>query len=281
MKNLSKILFLFLFTAFLFSCSDDDDNNQGGDDTTDPTLAEVVTDDSKWTSISADSKILSLEFNNSGNYIAVENTLAKSTDNQKIHFGTYTRKDASTITLSDLGTVKVSSVVGNGATMEITLTGSSTPITFRGVKSTEITSTTKTDLLCQTWIITKYNDKSVVSTEYEDMTVLFSKAGTYFVTFPKAKEEDDMGGLAEWKWKPDTNETQFLYTWNGTFEGDYDGSFVTVNELTETYLKITEVFEDEDDETDIWEFKPIKNTKSLVSSKITGNTFGNGVFGVR
>ncbi|MDH6307254.1 hypothetical protein M2451_000403 [Dysgonomonas sp. PFB1-18] len=278
MKNLSKILVLFLFTAFLFSCSNDDDNNQG-DDTIDPTLAEVVTDDSKWISISSDSRILSLEFNSSGNYIAVENTLAKSTNGQQIRFGTYTRKDASTISLSGLGTVKVSSIINNTATMEITLTGSSTPIIFRGVKLAEMASTTKTDMLCQTWEIVKYNGESAVGTEFDAMTVLFSKAGTYFVTAPNGG--DDMGGLAEWKWKPDTNETEFLYTWNGSFEGDYAGSFATINELTATYLKITEVFEDEDDATDVWEFKSIKNTKSSVSSKTINSTFGNGIFGTR
>lgn len=277
MKNLSKILILSLFTAFLFSCSDDDDNNQRGDDTTDPTLAEVITDDSKWTSISTDSKILSLEFNSSGNYIVVENTSVKSTDGQQIHFGTYTRKDNSTITLSNLGSVKVNSVVNNAATMEITLTGSSTPITFRGVKSQEITSTTKTDLLCQTWEIVTYNGESVKGTEDEAGTVVFSKAGTYYITRPNG----DGGGLAEWKWKPETNETQFLYTWDGSFEGTYDGSFVTVNELTETYLKITEVFEDEDNETDVWELKSIKNTKSSVSSTTIGSTSDKGVFGRR
>lgn len=253
MKNQFSFLLMAVFLCMvLFSCSGDD-----GTETPVP-LAENASNQVKWVADNESGRFASIEFSKSGNYIVVENVPEKSTVQRKIHFGTYKITDLTTISLSDIGIIKVKNVTDNALNVEIILDGTSTPFIFTGTKSDNMKATAKTDLLCRTWEIIKYNGEDTAGTEYEGATVLFSKAGTYFVFFPNGGEEND-GGLALWKWKEGTGESQFLYSWSDTFEGDYEGSFVTINSLSSTSLIITEEFVDEGDEIDVWELKPVAN----------------------
>lgn len=259
---MTKQIFFFLLTTLcmgLFSCGSEDDPST-------VSLAENATNQTKWVTNNESSSFASIEFSTSGNYIVIENVLNKSTSQQKIHFGTYSVTDPTTINLVNMGIVKVKELTNNTVNMEITLNGTSTPLMFTGTKSDNMETTTRTDLLCRTWEVIKHNEKDAAGTEYEGSTILFSKAGTYFVTMPNGG--DDAGGLALWKWNEGTNETQFLYTWNGTFEGDYDGSFVTINLLTKTSLIITEKFNEgsQEENEDVWELRPIANVKSTIST---------------
>lgn len=270
---MTKQIFFFLLTTLcmgLFSCGSEDDPST-------VSLAENATNQTKWVTNNESSSFASIEFSTSGNYIVIENVLNKSTSQQKIHFGTYSVTDPTTINLVNMGLVKVKELTDNTVNMEITLNGTSTPLIFTGTKSDNMETTTRTDLLCRTWEVIKHNEKDAAGTEYEGSTILFSKAGTYFVTLPNGG--DGAGGLALWKWDEGTDETQFLYTWNGTFEGDYNGSIVTISLLTKTSLIITEE-SDEGGENEIWELKPITNVKSTISTSSTGKS-GKGLLGNR
>ena len=274
MRNLTKSLTLFLFAFLMFSCSND------SNETVSPTLAEKVTQDVKWIDNNPDSKFASFEFNKSGNYIIVENVINRSASEQKTYFGTYKITSDSTIVLSDLGTIKILSATEGTVGLRITLTGTSTVLVFNGSKTENMQATTKTELLCRTWKFVKQNGKTLEGTAYEDGIVLFSKAGTYFTELPYGERGDTEGISAFWKWKSETNESQFLYSWDGSFEdNDY---FVTIDVLTNTSLKITDVFED-DGKTYIyvWELIPATNTKSSISQGVKKENGGKGFLGNR
>lgn len=274
MGNLTKSLTLFLFVFLMFSCSSDDDERVS------PTLAEKVTEDVKWIDNNANSKFASFEFNKSGNYIIVENVINRSISEQKTYFGIYKIAGDSTIVLSDLGTIKVLNATEGTVALEITLTGISTSLAFNGSKKENMKVTTKTELFCRTWKFVKKNGETVKGTEYEDGIVLFSKAGTYFTEFPYGERDDIEGISAFWKWKPGTNESQFFYSWDGSFEDNDD--FVTIDVLTNTSLKITDVFEDDGKTyTDVWELIPATNTKSSISQGVKKENGGKGFLGNR
>lgn len=251
MRNLLKTTALLLLVAISFSCSSDDDDKS-------LSKAEIATNETKWISSTPNGQFASFEFNKSGNYIIVENVRLKSTEDQNVLFGTYEIIDNSTIKLSDIGTITVISVTDTNIQMDIITENSSSSVAFNALKAENLEETTKTNLLCQTWEMKKYNGVSVVGTEDEGAIVLFSKAGTYFLVYPN---DVDAGGLALWKWKPESNESQFLYSWSNSFEGEYDGSFVTVNELTADYLKITEIGIDDPNDISVWEWEPVSNKK--------------------
>jgi hypothetical protein len=87
-----------------------------------------------------------------------------------------------------------------------------------------------------------------------ELTVLFSKAGTYFVSYANPEDEND-GGLAQWKWKNEA-ETQLIYSWAEIPVWE-DENYIEIPELTSTKLKIIA-----GDETYI--LQPFSNAKSAM-----------------
>lgn len=212
----------------------------------------------KWV-VSGTGEYESFEFNESGNYIVVKKgssgarikssdqtslwgTVAKDlTENANsrvqasdpiITFGTYEITN-NTISLSNFGTITVDKLDDNAISFSLQLTGSSNKNTLSASKQAEMTSSTKTNLLCRTWELVTVNGSTVAGTE-DELTVLFSKAGTYLVTF---RNDTEQGGLAQWKWKNST-ETEFLYTWTKDVWSNND--LVTISELTSNSLKMSE-----------------------------------------
>lgn len=256
MKNLKQILIAIFVLTFIASC----DKNENEPKET----LEKTTISAKWI-VSNSSEYESFEFNESGNYIVVENTTTKSTNDQIILFGTYEIIDNKTIVLSDFGTLTISEINENSISFSIQLTSNpDNEIIIDASKKEEMESSTKTDLLCRTWEMVTVNGEPVVGTD-EELTVLFSKAGTYFVSFANPEDEDENdGGLAQWKWNNEA-ETQLLYSWEEVPVWDEE-DFVEISELTSNKLKIIE-----DEDTYILE--PVSNTKSTIikSSKNLSN----------
>jgi len=251
MRNLKQILFAILVLTFFTACNKDKNDPK-------ETL-EKATISAKW-NVDNSSEYESFEFNENGNYIVVKNTTTKSTNDQIILFGTYEIFDNKTIVLSDFGTLILSKVDENSISFSIKLTSNpNNEITINASKQEEMESTTRTDLLCRTWEMITVNGESVVGTHME-LTVLFSKAGTYFVSYANPEDEND-GGIAQWKWKNEA-ETQFLYSWD-EFPIWEDEDYAEIPELTSTKLKII-------DAEDIYILQPISATKSAMikSSKI-------------
>jgi len=166
---------------------------------------------------------------------------AKSTNDQIISFGTYDIIDNETIVLSDFGTIKLSKFDKNSMSFSIKLNSSpNKEINISASKEESMISTLRTDLLCQAWEEVREDDDL-------EATVILSKAGTYFVTWP-----DGDFGIGEWKWK-DSTETKILLE-----EGDYQTYEAEILELTSSTLRIYEEFGDYDI---ITVYRSIVNTK--------------------
>lgn len=174
-----------------------------------------------------------------------------------IIFGDYSilSNDNSTITLnlSDFGTL---SITTNPNVREATITVKGE--TYTVSKAEEMPSNDKTDLLCHTWAFSRYEImENLVSeeskqfyirtygenwkneleqeqnAEYKGMTVIFTKAGTYFINNPN----DDYfnGSVASyWKWE---NIAEGII--NYRHEDDGSGS-ATIIELTDKTLRVLE-----------------------------------------
>ena len=250
MKKL-RILLAILFIAPIFvSCSSD---------SSDPNLnttAETIS--AKW-NVAGTSEYQSFEFNKSGNYIVIKKGLTTfSSDdesNQVILFGTY-QINNDVITLSNFGKLTVSDVTSNSISFKLALnTEPNNEIAITATKQAEMANSTKTDLLCRTWEIITVDDVSVVGTEDEEMTVLFSRAGTYFVNRPN--DTEDAGGLAEWKWK-NSSENIMLYSWDNWDTSEGANGEVTIIELTANKLVIFEDYGDDGSETFV--LIPVQNT---------------------
>ena len=252
MKFLKQILVAIFVLTFIPSC--DKDENEPKEN------LEKAAISAKWI-VSNPSKYESFEFNESGNYIVVENTITKSTNDKIILFGTYEIIDNKTIILSDFGTLTISKINENSISFSIQLTSNpDNEIIIDASKQEEMESSARTVLLCRTWQLLTVNDTSVIGTDME-LTVLFSAAGTYFVSYVKP-EGGNVGGLAQWKWKNEA-ETQFLYSWEEVPVWDEE-DYVEILELSSTTLKIIE-----DEVTYV--LQPISNTKSA-SIKTSNNS---------
>jgi hypothetical protein len=223
----------------------------------------------KWV-VTGSNEYDSFEFNESGNYIVIKklnfgslissihpgsifggasrektgiaNGRVQDT-NPSIRFGTYEIVN-NTIQLAGLGTLTVTQINDNSISFSFQLTGNSNSITINATKQAEIASSSNTDLLCRTWKLVSINGSSPVGTEFDGLTILFSKAGTYFVTYA-----DNNNEMAQWKWKNNA-QTELMYTWDRDLWDEDD--FVYINQLSLTSLKLTEYGE-------TFEFKPIGN----------------------
>lgn len=231
---------LFLFSA----CSSDN-----GGDKDDVTLETIS---AKW-NVSDQSNYESFEFNKSGNYIVVAKSEVRSEDNNTVTFGTYTIKD-NVITMSNFGKLTVTDISSNTINFTLTLNNSSDAVNVSASKQPEVANTTKTELLCRTWITTGETvDGLGGSTIKKGIIVIFSQAGTYLVY----NDDDfvDGVGLAQWKWKGN-NENEFYYSWEN-WEDNWEATQVIIHELTKDKMVVVEKFPDEGDEITV--FKPLEN----------------------
>ncbi|MEI7523488.1 MAG: hypothetical protein WCJ95_04115 [Mariniphaga sp.] len=243
-----RILFsiLIIFAFEFWSCSKHDDSNSG-------TLTQATVS-AKWVISGTGIGYRSFEFNKSGNYIVVADDGTKSTAAQIVLFGTYQITDNQTIVLSDLGTLKMSSISSSSFSFTFTpLNDASGKISLTSVKAAITATSAKTDLLCRTWSLVTLGGESVAGTENE-LTVLFSNAGTYYVNRINIPEDS---GLAQWGWKDNTQST-LCYSWEGapTCDGTNE---VLITEVTGTSLKM-------DEEGEIYILKPATMKSASVKS---------------
>jgi hypothetical protein len=264
MKVLKLSYLIMALTVCLMSCKKESNNTSTGVfSTSNKTIS------AKW-NIAESGNYKSFEFNESGNYIITKTTTTKSsTDSLIVLFGTYQIIDSTTIKLSDFGTIAILSINSNSFKFKVKLNSSpNTEVTLNSTKAaTTITNTSKTDLLCKTWQMITVNGENAKGTEM-DLTVLFSNAGTYFVSYAKPDFESD-GRVAQWTWK-DSKETSFCYSWDGAPTCD-ESNEVTV-EITSNQLTIVE-----NEETYV--LKPAAATKSATFKSVKClNTIKQGFF---
>lgn len=279
-KNLIYLLSL-IFVFALVSC-EKDNNNEGNNG------VSINTISAKWKISDSNSPYTSFEFNKDGNYIVVENvelnlrsssTISKSSlfnsnslrvaktrasesesNLSPIHFGTY-KIEGNKIILSGFGLIEVVSITAEEFTFSFTLEATGKKNNFVAGKAVEsISSSSRTDMLCRTWIVDKvtidfsyfsqenidyYKDEygdnwqNILEQEqtekYQGICILISKAGTYLVLYDG---EEGNAGLSEWKWAND-QETGFYYSWNN-WTDDWNYNIVTITDLKSTSLAIKE-----------------------------------------
>ena len=261
MKKLSKILCVIFAITCIAGCSSNEN------DTIETPVNTTI--NAKWT-VNNSTEYKSFEFNDSGNYIITKNAAdAKKTTTtneiKTIFFGTYIFIDDNTLELSDFGTLTIDNMDEKAIHFTLKLNNNTNTETFiEADREEEITNSTNTELLCRTWQLISIDGQNVLGTD-EELTVLFSRAGTYFVTNNNPLEE---GGLAEWNWT-DSTQTFLEYSWNKGLGSD---GIVEVSNLTSTSLTITE-------DGEIFILEPISNQKtSKTDTKKYSGVVKSGIF---
>ena len=260
-KNLIYLL-VFTFIITFVSCDKDNGNKDNGDGNSDVSINTIS---AKWEISDNNSPYISFEFTKDGNYIVVENvetnlrSLNTSLENSlfknnnleavstrssesesfqsPIYFGTY-RIEGNKIVLTGFGLIEVVSITADEFTFSLTpeATGQKNRI-VAGKSNEPISSSSKSDMLCRTWIIEKYTDENNNDIPDEDdfmgSIVLFSRAGTYLVL-----KEEGWAGLAEWKWA-NSQETELYCSWEN-WTDDWRENIVKIT-VTSTSLIVRDV----------------------------------------
>lgn len=188
----------------------------------------------------------SFEFNESGNYIVIKYTSSKAEKGTEVIYGQYEINNE-VVELYDFGhleDVDIENDQMNATVVEET--NPNNPEQIQTVKASEYENTSRTDLLCRTWKIVSWNDQA--SNPYDALEVLFSRAGTYLVTYSGGET-----GLSSWQWK-DSNEQILCYNWYG-FPTCTGANEVEISNLTKTTCTINE-------DGDIYKLEPSNSSKS-------------------
>ena len=263
MKTIKKTIALTIVMLSLFACKKDTT------DTTSTLTNKTIS--AKWQINSGGYE--SIEFNESGNYIITKNNIYAN-GNKIINaaatpvyvYGNYKIINSTTIELTNYGTINVVNITELNFSFKLVLSNN-TSITITATKiSAVIQTTTKTDLLCKTWVIDKayLNDKTDTSLNklVGLLTVLFSKYGTYFV-----HQFEDINKY--WKWK-NAAETQIYYS--STNLTDWTNArYIDIIELTYNSLIITDK---STSSSDIYTYylKPYYVTNSIGNKVVYGQT---------
>lgn len=237
MNILKNVFLALLVIVSLISCDKEDSDVKNE-------ILDKASINAKWV-VEGYSEFNSFEFTESGNYIVIKENTMKSSENNSILFGSYEYDDDKTLVLSDFGTLIISDLGTD--IMTFVIKDTSGDITLKANKQQEMDRSEKTDLLCRTWKAISVNDVDVEGTDGE-FTVVFSRAGTYFVKYANPVN-GVIGGLAKWSWL-NSKETEIMYSWELSIGYDDEGTAEIV-ELTDEILQVLEVFEDGEDELSI------------------------------
>lgn len=162
---------------------------------------ETIT--AKW-NVSSTSDFESFEFTESGNYIVIKKSFAKTTGDPSILFGSYEIVDNKTINLSDFGTITVTKISGSIIGFKVQLfSDTENEIAIEANKQEAIEKTERTELLCRTWELVSCGGYSI-----SDFTVLFSKAGTYFLSL--VLDGERISATGTWVWC-DSEQTKLAF----------------------------------------------------------------------
>jgi hypothetical protein len=176
----------------------------------------------KWEITTPDSRFSSIEFDDHGNYLAVDESTGW------FQLGKYTRQPGDAIDLADLGRIRIRSRNGGIINFSLAMEGGDEAAAYRARENRAARDNSQeTNLLCRAWLTTAVNGRDVRGTRNEHVA-FFSKAGTFFVTYLNR----DKSMLGQWKWK-DKSRKEFLFSWDNweTFGTD------TIVNLSENFWK--------------------------------------------
>ena len=248
-----KKFLVFSICAALFSlvsCVKDNGDNGGVVVVTPETIS------AKWL-VEGESNYESFEFTQSGNYIVIEQGFRSTSGG--VHFGTYDI-DGNVLKMHGFGELTADDLKSGSFNFTLKLDSDTKTVLLMAIKQPEMANTTKTDLLCRTWVTVNETipelDEGYDYIE-KDIVVLFSKSGSYLVYNEADLEETGGVGLSQWKWS-DSSETGFLYTWNwDNWDPEY-GGYIEIYQLKGEKLVAIERMPDEPkDEVSV--FKAVKN----------------------
>jgi hypothetical protein len=224
---LGILVIVLVFGMTVVGCGGGSSSGSGGG------IVSKETISGKWEI--GDSANSTFEFTTDNIYIVVgdfsQPTSKAVTQQVYVYTGKYTISNTK-ITLEGFGVIEVKSFSDEEFSFSLKLSDSDNSYNFQAVKlENTITSSTRTELLCRYWKIAKVSNST-----YNDMIgigVLFSKAGTYLVTY-----KDGSSALAEWKWK-NTEQTILQYSWDQWNQLGTSGE-VQIQDLAASSLKIVE-----------------------------------------
>lgn len=166
---------------------------------------DLDTINAKWNIATAGSAYASIELSGQGGYIVID-----TIDNQAkadVHIGIYQIKDRKTIDLLGLGTMVLESQTGNAIRFTFTDKDGQKKSVMGASRSENVAESSRTDILCRTWKLIRYDGRDTKDTAMEDM-FFFSKAGTYLVTYPNREP-----AIARWRWQ-NADEKALQYSWD-------------------------------------------------------------------
>jgi len=219
MKYYIQIVFAVVVLFSFVSCEKAEDVNSP--ESNPSNILNIETISAKWV-INSDSEYNSFEFNESGHCIILKNNTDKSVNSQSVLFGSYSIVDTETIVLNNYGTIKVSAINENEINLSLMLDNDpGYEIILSGTKQNEISNSEATKLLCRTWQVVSIDGEPT-----DVFVVLFSDAGTYFITTPESSS------LGYWQWC-DAEQTKLAFTLSNNL--DCGGIEVLTNIILTTY----------------------------------------------
>jgi hypothetical protein len=165
-----------------------------------------------------------------------------------IHAGKYSIND-NIITLEGFGILNIISFTVEEFNFSFKIEKTNETYEYKVARMEDVIHTSsQTEALCRSWKTEKiehYKEsgrevdvpENTVKTMIESLTeatILHTKAGTYLVLY-----KDGNSGLAEWKWVDD-EEKAFYYSWNNWQENYWQNCIVVIEELSSSYLKLSE-----------------------------------------
>jgi hypothetical protein len=194
----------------------------------------------KWEITSRNSSFASFEFDERGNYLAIEKNGDKD---PAVHFGKYKARSWNTLELAGFGSLVIQARMDKTVGFTFTPMDSGEVLTYRARENLNVIDTfPRTNMLCRAWLAITVNGNDVRETGGEHV-VFFSRTGAFYVTYLK----EDRSALGQWRWK-DRNREEIVYSWDNWKTRGTD----RIHTLTEAYWK-DEWAVDKYDTPPVWE----------------------------
>ena len=239
--RIHHFLLTFLLLSFVFTaCDKNNEPEQSG--------KETIT--AKWNTDGTNG-YESFEFFADKTYLIVKSEEGRSSESSTTIFGTY-QIDGNTIILSDFGKIVFSNLKDSSVTFTLTLNETTDgALSFSLEKQPAVSTTSKTDLLCKTWVVTSdanldintetgeesyYDGLDEYLSDSERWIWTFTKSGTFIdKIFDEEYDEDVDFYWHNWIWK-DNNEIEILDRYYSDWKDEYVVKEWKVMELTKDKL---------------------------------------------